>query len=245
MEIYGKVLDVEDPIKQCRIKVSILGYNDKLPIEAVKWIEPMANNVFGSFVLPLVDDFVKIMLDKDNDYIRWSNLGNNDSNLINSIGDDYSTAFVFGYRNLKALGKEGDMGLYWTNTDGLKLVNNIASLEIREDGTIILKNDEYSLHITKDNISLGSENKSKEPAVLGDQNTLALEKINDSINELHGIISKSISELNTVALVSPYTASLSPPLLKLSTELKTKSTILTKQNKTQIDKTNSKNVTLD
>lgn len=115
--------------------------------------------------------------------------------------------------------------IYFTDGTGWIISNDRAIIQIRKDGSILL--DQGSKHrkidINDDNISIGSEGKSAEPAVLGDKLEKTLEQIHDCLQAV-----------GNAAKMSPYTATIGttidPYLQKISDA---------------IDKIKSVHVTLD
>lgn len=241
--LYGKVIDNNDPKKQSRIKVHIKGLNELLPSDAIAWTSPIVGSKFyGSNVLPLVGDIVYIDFIDSMNY-RYTHIDVNDSELFDKLGDEYVTSFVMAYRNLKSLGMDGDMGIYFTPEKGLNIVNNLSRFEQRKDNTTIIQNDKHSLHITQDGISLGSENESSEPNVMGEQNYKSLNQLNDTIKDLVSTMSTHLGNLSTTAKGNPHTMGLFPLFEAFKAAITIENNTNHTQNKTQIDKTKSTIVT--
>ena len=187
----GKVVDINDPLKIGRVKLSIFGKYDELDIVSIPWAFPVNHLNSGFLNIPTLGELVNCFFENDDELIPFysSNIIIND-NIKEKVSTDYPK--VWSLVNNDKLGVNADGGedtkrvleIYYTETQGLIIQKNDTIVNLRNsDESIFIKNGKTGkvVHLSENGISLGTEEKSKEMAVLGD----TLENLlNDFINEL-------------------------------------------------------------
>jgi len=216
MKLLGQIKDNNDPEKANRLKISIPGYSDKIETENLEWIEQSSTTIKNSSMIPDIDEWVEVNLEQNTTNWRWPDL--KDKELSNLLGEDYLKSIVFGFRNLDKQGGAGKLALLWTKTEGFQMLVDDSMYQIRDDRSLFMTDSKKIIHV-KDHISLGSEDKSAEPAVLGDKNFDALNAINDYIKALATTISTYQKQLSAVATPNPYTTALAPIFTAMAAEL--------------------------
>jgi hypothetical protein len=101
------------------------------------------------------------------------------------------------------------------------------------------------IHLSEDGISIGSENQSQQPAVVGNDNQTALEMLNDTIKDMSDLMQKHLNILSIAADSSPYTKHLKMPLTNHKNELKAKIDSLHADNDAFFPETKSTFITVD
>ena len=220
--LLGKVKDVDDPKKLGRIRCEIWGRTNGIPKEALPWYIPRRSK--DCHDLPKIDETVEIFLINDDILLGYWNMMPQ-SNTLELSDDDYKSAKVLLYRNLADNGDDGMIEISYRKSIGLTLHLRDAEITERADGSILLKTkfDNRTIDICEKSISLGSESKSAEPGLLGDQTETAFNNIVSVFNAI-----------DKAASGNPYTVPISSAI---------KATI--EQLKQQIKKIKSEHVTLD
>jgi hypothetical protein len=244
-EVLAIVVDNNDPDKQGRLKIKINGFNDNVSIENLEWTEKFTSNLNNVHDLPAVDDIVYSIV--TNGEFRWRHLDFIDKDCIDVLvgSDNYLKSLVVTYKNLAKFNSTGQLFVGWTDTDGFRIIKDDGIVQIRKDNSVVLYNGSKTIHIVGNTISLGSENSSAEPAVLGEQNLTALNMLNDSIKDLAHLTNNMMSNLSKVAKKSPYTAHLTPLITAFGAEFKSKALALHAANAKHFPKTQSTIVNLD
>lgn len=245
---WGSVVDVDDPKKLGRIRVRVEAVYGNIKTEHIPWAYPRLQHT-EEFIIPELGAVVQIVFENNDIYFPlWYRVRGTEVDLNN---DDYSSAVILLDRDLEKFKLDGRVLVRYTESEGIEInltkSDNSSKILLRPDNSILLQNGQstYSVHITEENISIGSENSSAEPAVLGQTNNDALDKINENIKEIADVISSNLQKLKSSALGSPYTAHLVSSLIAFDAELKTTESRLFEANKQFFPKTKSKIVTLD
>jgi len=200
-EWIGIVEDNNDDLFEGRCKVRVLGKMDQrvdpedpdsdfvLPTEVLPWARPAhgfsggSETGSGSHSVPKINSVVKITFDSGNIYSPIYHF-----NLYPS--DELKEEIIGSYQNAHSLiydteANPGPIKLFFTEEKGLMLDYNDSQINIRPDNTVYIEHGGGKIiHIQEDKISLGKENESDEPAVLGDNNADALNALADQINNL-------------------------------------------------------------
>jgi hypothetical protein len=248
MQFVGVVVDINDPLKLGRIKVKVFGKFDDLETEAIPWSVPAngftsgSKNGSGFFSLPKLESTVNVIFDNGNIYYPMYTTQQEISTELLSVlsEDDYAKtqSLIYDSENL--------LKIWFLPSKGLLLELDKSFINIKPDNTILLTaNGGKTIHIQKDEISIGKENKSDEPAVLGEKNVKALSEI---LNRLETLCDKLIQYSTTqstltssVFIFAPLTAALS----KLSIDVSAiKASLLPIKNVT-IPQTRSSTITVD
>lgn len=230
IRVFGKFdlrENLEDPNSEFLIP------SDKLP-----WARPGnfysggSNSGSGTFSVPKLGSYVKVIFDNGNIYspVYYDNIYPSDE-LKSEIEGSYQNSHVLIYDTAFGLSKDGEdvsnnregegIKVFFTEEKGLVLdystTNGSSTINIRPDNSIYIEHaDGKIIHVQKDMISLGSENKSDEPAVLGDKNADALTALADQIKALSLSIQTFATQQAAISASVFYLAPLTPALTQLS-----------------------------
>jgi uncharacterized protein involved in type VI secretion and phage assembly len=227
IRVFGKFdlrESLEDP------QSSFLIPTDKLP-----WARPGnfysggSNSGSGTFSVPKLGSFVKVTFENGNIYspVYYENIYTSDevkAEVENSYQNShvliYDTTFgLTGGGNEEVTNDRSGEGIKVFFTEEKGLVFDYATTEgssiinIRPDNTIYIEHAGGKIiHIQSDKISIGKENESDEPAVLGEKNVDALTALADQIKALSQSIQTFAIQQAAVAsstfLLSPLAAAL-------------------------------------
>lgn len=244
-EVMGTVINNKDPEKQSRLQVKIPGFNDNVPDDQQYWIEKATAGINNTLDIPLIDDVVYIIA--TNGQLRWRYLDFfNKEAMDQFIGDDdYLKSVVLTYKNLDQFKSEGHLFVGWADSTGYRVIKDQARFEMRKDNSILMHDGKKCIHINEERISLGSENTSKEPAVMGDQNHTALKMLNNTIKSLANLTQNMFNQQAEKALTSPYTAHLAPNFRAYGANFKSRADQMCADNEAHFPKTLSEIVSLD
>jgi len=227
--------------------VRVFGKFDDLDVEDIPWCYPSVNTTGGSstgsgfFSVPKLDSIVNVRFYNGNLYHpEYLNNQHISDDFIDQISDSYEGAHGIIYDT------EEDLKLYYTRDDGWMQSYQDSVISIRPDNSIFM---EYAngmvMHIKKSMISLGQEDKSSEPATLGDKNADALNAITDEVRSLAQLLvtyaTAQTSVVSSLAIHSP----LAGALTQMNTEAASILTKIPKIKSIDIPATKSKKVTLD
>lgn len=272
-EWIGVIENNDDPLFLGRCKIRVYGKFDGridpldpnsdfiIPTDKLPWAIPGTINGGGnqsgggSFSIPKKGSKVKVTFDHGNIYTpiyHYSIYPSND--IIQELQDSYKNAHILLYDTMfdEDEEREGEhIKVFFTEEQGLMMdyatPNGSSIINIRPDNTIYIEYPNGKvIHIQKDKISLGKENESDEPAVLGNKNEIALNDLADQINSLSVSISNyATAQSAIVGSVFPL-APLAPALTALLGE---QVPIQTKINgpikKNSIPRTKSDSISLD
>lgn len=233
--VIGQVVDVEDSTFQCRIRCQIEGItqnsltgkqidDDKLPWA---YASPIMMNMFDA---PIVGDFVELDMSKGIYDMRWSHLDSRSEIAQQLLQEENSKVKIVVYDKTNRYDESAEddnvFGIWWSPEKGWNIEYNKSKIEIRKDKSIFLHCNSDTerfgtVHLTADGkISLGSEDKSAQPAVLGNSNQEELELIHDTLKNLVDNLDKLMQELSSTAMSNPYTSPLGPIFKKHATDVK-------------------------
>lgn len=221
---WGDVVAVDDSTKSGRIRVRVRTLYDELQVQNIPWADAKYQYLL-EHDLPAIGDIVKVTFVNGNIHMpEWyQQRGNSaDQNLPDS---DYASASIIVNKDLSKYGLDGILNIRHTDSDGLlfELTRSESSsiINIRKDNSVLLRNGktEHTVHLSDTKISLGSEDESAEPGVLGDTNEEMLNKLNDFISELADTIDSGLASLQSSATSSPYTAHLAPAITTLKAKV--------------------------
>jgi len=203
----GVVEDNSDPLFEGRCKIRVFGKFDQrsgddglsgdfiIPTENLPWSRPYNSGTGGSdsgggmHSVPKINSTVKVTFDNGNIYSPVYHHNN-------YISDELKEEIEGSYENSHSLvydteANPGPIKIFFTEDKGLMLDYNGSQVNIRPDNTIYIEHANGKIvHVQQDKISLGKEDESDEPAVLGEKNVDALNALADQINE----VSKSIQK---------------------------------------------------
>lgn len=230
--VIGEVVNVEDDTYQCRIKCQIDGVTRSL--DTGKQIEdadlpwcyasPVMMNMFDA---PIVGDYVELDMSKGIYDMRWNHLDSRSDVARALLGDENEKVKVLVYDQTKrydeSVEDDNHFGIFWSPEKGWTILYNHSTIEIRKDQSIILNTDAEEsgkIHVLKNGtISIGSENKSKEPVVMGDQNQKEFELVHKSISDFAAKLDSLMKELAN-GCTNPYTLPLKPIFMKHTQSVK-------------------------
>lgn len=230
----GEIVDINDPLKQGRARVRVFGFFDDLEIEDIPWAEQISGLSFssargnGNISIPRVGAVVNVQFDGPNYYKLFYEFEKETSpELLAEISGSYEGAQSLWY-DVEAENSRGDTGLklfFTQGRDGKGLVVDFgeSQVNIRMDTSVFITSNSgvrggaNTIHIKDGKISLGLEDESSQPAVLGDHNESALNSLSNRINEL--LIALQVYSLAQTAVTSaiPIFLPLSPALTVLTT----------------------------
>lgn len=218
--LLGKVVDIEDPKKLGRIKCEILERTVGIDKEDLPWYYDFSRSK-DSHDLPKINDYVEVILVNDDIHIGyWCHLPFD--KRIDISDDDYKSAKIILRRWLEDWEDEGLLQIHYTKTDGLLLQLKDSKINIRRNGTIHLFSEALGkqIDISDSQISLGSEGKSEEPAVMGKKNNECHTKQADYTKWLaEEVLAPGFAKLSTTAASNPYTSPLAPIFQEISTKI--------------------------
>lgn len=156
MKLYfGKVVDVKDEEKICRVRVSIPGYTDEIPTDQLPWYFPF----YGINYLPIENDTVPVIIFNEN---FTHGFYNNKVDLVSNGLDGTE------YENYVELYKRLGVQATYKESEGWLFLNKDSKIQINEKVIdIIAKKINH--------------NSGKEPMVLGEQLKKVLEELIDAI----------------------------------------------------------------
>lgn len=247
----GPVVDINDPRKEGRIKVRVFGKFDELEVEDIPWCEPSfihtggSSSGGGNFSLPKIGTLVQVTFDNGNIYQpMWTYQTKLSEELKEALSsdDDYQNSHSLIYDTQT---EPGPLKIWYTPTNGVKIEMATSVINIKNDLSIIMNSDEgKTVHIQKGSISIGKENESDEPAVLGLKNEDVLNRILDKIDKILTIIIKFATTESTAASGAYIFAPLVPALTTLLQDVTSEKATLNKI-KVKVPETKSKTVSID
>ncbi len=202
-EWLGQVVDNNDPDFGGKIRVKVFGKFDNLADDEIPWALPCNITTGGSktgggdYDVPKKGSLVYVIFENGDLYHpKWKYQQKISEELKKEIKEDYQNAHSLIYDTEI----EGTLKLYFVSKKGLMIEYNDSVFNIRPDKTIFIKSgtDGKIIHVTKDGISLGKEDKSKEPVTMADT---AADLLNEFISDLGkiGTISTSSGVTSTIS----------------------------------------------
>lgn len=245
----GEVVDIEDPLFEGRIKVKVFGKFDEIDKNDIPWATPHNNITGGSSTgsgfhsVPKLGSIVGVIFENGNLFEpEWYKIQHISNELKDEISGSYNNAHSIIYDTVT----EGGLKLFFTEDKGLVFDYKESLINIKNDNTIIIKYKNGKLiHIKKDSISIGSENKSEQPAVLGDNNKDALDSLADQINNLTIALQQYTAAQIAVTSSVPIYSPLSAALTTLAASISTIPGTIGKLKSITIPQTRSASVTID
>jgi hypothetical protein len=185
----GEVVNVKDSNFDNRIKVRVNGKFDLFADDDIPWsisdIQQSAGSSSGAgnYDVPKKGSKVGIKFDNGNIYQpRYFKLQHVSQELKDDVISVSDTPYT-----VKSLWYDTDINLkaYFNEADGININYKDSQFNMRNDNSIWLQHKNgLGIHIQNNMISLGSESKSAEPAVLGIKNANALTELHDRIRDL-------------------------------------------------------------
>jgi hypothetical protein len=189
---FGKVVDVTDPDKVWRVKVSVAAMTDEIPVDLLPWYYPWN----GLEYIPVKDDVVPVMVFNNN--LSTCFYGRKVGLSSSSISDgDYDT-YLEVY-------KRGDVSLTYVKSKGIEFSNKDGKVQVEVDKlSLFVANN--SIVMTKDRIDIGDE--ASEASLLGDK---SVKQMQDMLKHDSNITNKFITLFTAIASAAtpnPFTASI-------------------------------------
>ena len=245
----GEVVDIDDPLNLGRVRVKVFGKFEDIPTDKIPWATPSNNFIGGSstggglYSVPKIGSIVNINFDNGNIYApEYTYI----QKISNELKDEVSNNPTNFHSLLYDTEVNGGLKLYYTEDKGLMLDLNSSIINIRKDNSIFIEyKNGIKLHLTQNMISLGSENKSAEPGVLGNKNADVLNELSDRLIDLiNYIIAYTTAQAaitGALVIFAPLTPALTAlnatavSLLPLIAKIKSISIPLTKSQKISLD----------
>lgn len=246
---FGEVVEICKDDRIGKIKVRVHTKFDDIPVEYIPWAYPKDFDE-SELDMPHVGELVFVQFhNSDVQFPQWFKR-RKDQDISEISDDDWESSVILKERDLSKYGLDGKLSVRYTKSEGLllQLLRGEKSSEIilRNDNSIFLKNgnSEHVVHIT-DNISIGSENQSQQPAVVGDDNLEALKKLNQEIMDMAEHMKTQLNNLSELSGASPYTRHLQVGFKIYGETLEAKIKSIYEANDNFFPETQSKIVTID
>ena len=248
VEYWGEVVDTTDPLKSGRVKVRVKTIFDEIDVKFIPWAVPKRVDS-DTFEKPYLGEIVQIVFQNGDIMMpKWFRIRTASQNIDD---EDYESFTVIKKKDLSKYGLDGNIDISYSKTNGLTFKlereNHTSEYTVRNDNTVFLKNGNTGkiIHLTKDGISIGSEDKSQQPAVVGDDNMKALQMLNDSIKEMSDKMQEQLEKLSIISGTSPYTKHLQTVFKTYKTTLKSTVDAFHSKNNNFFPETKSTFITLD
>ena len=259
---------------RCRVRV-LGKFDDKIdpedpksdfiiPTEHLPWARQSTNVTGGSssggglLSFPKKGALVSIRFNEGNIYMPeyFYNVHTSDE-VKTEIQNSYQNSHVLVYDTAFQLNEEGEneragehIKVFFTEEKGLVFdygtEEGSSIINIRPDSSIFIQRAEgKAIHIKEDTISIGKEDESDEPAVLGEKNLEALQSLADRIQDLSTALTTfATTQTAVVAAVFPL-APLAGALTALNTEILKTQAQLSSVTRPKFGPTRSSSVTVD
>lgn len=231
----GEIVDINDPLKQGRARVRVFGFFEDLEIEDIPWADQISGLSFsssrgsGNITIPRVGAVVNAQFDGSNYYkVLYEFEKETSPDLLAEIADSYEGAQSLIY-DTEAKNSNGDIGLklFFTQGDkgkGLVLDFGGSQINFRMDSSTFITSNSgvsgaNSIHIKDGKLSLGVENESKQPAVLGDHNESALNSLLNRINDIMIALQTYSVAQTAITSAIPIFAPLAPAYAALTAQI--------------------------
>lgn len=156
---FGIVVDVQDTDKLNRLRVSIAGFTDNIPVDMLPWYYPF----YGQNYLPIKGDTVPVFILNDN----FTHGFYNNKIDLKALGLDGTE-----YENYVELYKRNGIQASYKESIGWEFINTKSSFTIDKEKIVAMVDGTSIIH-TKDKINIGNDG----PAVaLGNKTVEALQK---------------------------------------------------------------------
>lgn len=192
------------------IKASVCGvFTENDSPDMLPPIYPFFTILHGTFSRPTVGEKIWVISTIDNPtqllYFKQPELTEDIKNVIKETGSD-QCEILSNYD-----GKNGWAQIFFSDGTGWMIRDDKVYINLTDDKMILSTGAKHrTISITDEGISFGTENESKEKAVLGDSLTKLLDNLKLNID----CLAKAASDF-------PYTAGLTPALTKMSQDLST------------------------
>lgn len=268
MLYFGEVVDNKDPQFLGRLKVRIFTKYDNVSDDMLPWAKNMnitvSSNITGggNYSIPKIGSIVICKL-QDNNHPQWYSQHElsesliqklKDNNLYDNgqilLWDDVNDIYIYHIDTfglcIRTKSDDSDSNQIHITNDNVIQINNIYGVETlyTENELRLTHNNNSIIELNNNGISLGSKNKSSQPAVLGNDNADVLNSILNHINTLLTLITVYTKAQVAVGGAIPFLAPLIPALEALSSSVISLQTQVN-STKTKVPLTKSNKVTLD
>lgn len=265
---FGQVIDNKDPNYLGRLKVRVFTKHDGLDDTVIPWAKNMnitiSSNITGggNYSIPKIGSIVLIKF-QDPKHTMWysqQDLSDSltkkvkDNNLYDNgqiiLWDDVNDIYIYHIDSfglcIRTKGDDNDSNQIHISNGNVITINNIYGVELlfTENELRLTHNNNSIIELNDKGISLGSKNKSSQPAVLGDNNADVLTSILNHINTLTILMTVYTKAQVIVGGAIPFLAPLIPALEVLSTGVINMQTQIN-LTRAKVEPTKSKKVTLD
>lgn len=184
---FGKVVDVSDELKINRVKVTIPGHTEQIPVDQLPWYYPF----FGIDYLPIKDDEVPVII-FNNDFTT----GMYNNRLVANESIDYDGSE---YENYLEIYKRNGVQLSFNEADGIRMINQKSLLQV-EDGRVSMYVEDNQVTLNESRIDLGTDG---EPAPLGDMTVESFVKAYNGMVTMYEHMIKMFESVKNGASSSP------------------------------------------
>ena len=139
----GKVVDINDPNKEGRVRVNVFGKFDSLTNEQIPWARPStrtsagSESGSGSHSVPKLNSIVGIIFDNGNiyepEYYTFQHLSDE---AKSEISDSYDNSHILIYDTVTS----GGLKVFFTENKGLMLDYQSVQINIKNDKSIFITN---------------------------------------------------------------------------------------------------------
>ena len=143
IEVYGLIVENNDPLFRGRIKAKIFGYNENIPIDETSWISPNYSYVYagknggGTFSYPKKDHIIKIS-GPDQYHLEYNVIVELNETLVEMLAHSYENTQVLTYD------EDEDLLVIYTKNYYLKT-------ESQSDGGVLIWNKGSYINISNNN----------------------------------------------------------------------------------------------
>lgn len=247
-EYWGLVVDTNDPLKAGRVKVRVETVFDEIQTDMIPWAAPKFVDS-DTFEKPYTGEVVQVTFHNGDIMMpKWFRIRKSDKTISD---DNYESMTILKDKDLSNYGLDGRINLSYTKEVGLTVAlernDSTSAFTIRNDNTLLLENGDSgkAIHLSDKGISIGSENESQQPAVVGNDAMKAMQKLNDSLQSTIVELCSHLDKLATASSSSPYTKHLEIVFKNYKTSIKAKVDELHEDNDLFFPEIKSTFITLD
>jgi hypothetical protein len=178
----GNVMKVID--NYGTVKAYVIGlFDESADPDTLPPVYPFTTFNRGTFSQPKEGDPIWVLIDRGNPqellYVRQADISGQLADILDNSYEDVEVV-------MRTDSETGYAQILFDTDEGMIIENNDSGIYIKKNGDITIhKNGSHrTIEINSDGISLGSEGKSAEPALLGDKTQDALDKLWDCLNTL-------------------------------------------------------------
>ncbi len=186
---FGKVVEVADDQKLYRIKVTIAGYTEQIPVENLPWYYPF----FGVKFLPVKDDCVPVLIFNGNFTTAFYNY-KVDPVASTLSDDDYVNYLEIFKRTID----DKNVELSYTPSLGINFINGKGKVNIQDTQVQNILNETQVL-ITDGRVDIGKTPKNGQATILGDDGVTAHQNALNEISTLRKTVFQLFNVIKTAS----------------------------------------------